>query len=352
MKNLLIFILTIIFPLSAIAAIPPEGLTIESVETATPEQIQDIAYALQSGKELAAQPVGDSGWVVEVLGKDYVREVEGLYQTWYLLDQLIGDYKDEGLGIADAAFFGAALDSANRDAEQKKNRVKVGQLLTALIRAHPNDQELLRAASAYRSFLSRNYMIFTQRQDFKQMYNDLGDMVFSASLGYPADIFDQYPDLLPFIRDTNLHQMVRLHGHKFGLSEAGEPYILYEGGPMPWSQIKEKVQVKKGQFVDHMYTTQGLAQGDPTTHIYVFKRDDPSKWGNRHIIEFVSYNPGGVSPHIWLRLKDDKGNIYSFGYYTDESWVQSWIHFFSPGIVPGQVYSPDPIELNIEDLDE
>ncbi len=210
--------------------------------------------------------------------------------------------------------------------------------------------------------------------------------------GFSEETFWTHPDLVDFIFKAHLHRHIThpYYNHTIDMqwritrrggevTAVKEPHLLFNGRQMPWTQIRNKIQIdgesrlysmdrgqkKRWTYLengftelkdDHFASPQPLRKLDQapvnsqiqivTTHAH--KTDwnlaDRVLEGTRHSFFRIVPGTGFSVRHPEIRM--EQGAVYSFG------WGTNWrdIDFFSPlSTLKGSWGSPDPWEFFKQD---
>jgi hypothetical protein len=167
----------------------------------------------------------------------------------------------------------------------------------------------------------------------------------AAKLGLPSRILQINPTFFTFACKNALHRYLYLYNHDLRWDDHDSSIqILFEGTYHNWANIEYQIkrlpddrQVMAGQ-----YSAQGIVNRSLTawTSLQPFLRalspasiEDPHNiskgtpvfithdWGNRYILDICSWileKPRLSGDHMWMRIKNPGGQIYSFGLYREK----------------------------------
>jgi len=161
--------------------------------------------------------------------------------------------------------------------------------------------------------------------------------------GLDRSIEARFPRFARAMLAARLDRALAFYGHTFGQTAQGEPTLLVEGKPVPWSELERRFtfEGRKVQAGDQEYTyfANGLEPWAPRN----FKKLRPMKVlpeaerPTTHQLEIVIHQ----RDHAWIRLLEPNGNVTSLGLLSSEGAAA---FNAMARTVRGEFSCPDPFE--------
>lgn len=159
---------------------------------------------------------------------------------------------------------------------------------------------------------------------------------------FASEVLDENPGFEAFAKANHLNAHQSFHGHEVKSDSQGKIQLLYSGTWVAWETVSQLVKFnKQGKMVDHAYTEDGIVMGGRETHIHLLKR--LKNYDGQARVEVV--NRTGMCPHVWIRLINQIGEVYTAGMFGPNPINSFWkfVKAFNPR--SGRVLSPDPFEI-------
>lgn len=215
------------------------------------------------------------------------------------------------------------------------------ELLRKLFQANPHDALLLSAIRTVseRPTLAAHNSIIEEKSKLHALID--------TTLGYPPGTLQSYRELDEFVEANNIAQLAQLYGQKFGTDKDG-PLLPYNGELHHWRDVLAVVDPNHAYgkaMQDYVYTLHGIEKGSYDSDIRLIKKGGEATYGNRYIIEVLSYPMPSDTARSWIRLYSPNGDVYSVGW----ALVPAHPNTFSEGPTPMMVkmISPAPEEQHI-----
>lgn len=166
----------------------------------------------------------------------------------------------------------------------------------------------------------------------------------AEKLDLPVALLDQHPDFAVIASQNYFHHHLNIHQHQILVDECGSPYLLFEGEYLPWSEIKQHLELSpEGVIQNYCYTFRGLVAGNPTAQLSIFKKTEEIP-ENGFALEILTYS-AKFPPHVWVRLINPEGEIVSAGFYPNHFFLSTREIMSALKPSKGKVYSPDFLEI-------
>lgn len=172
----------------------------------------------------------------------------------------------------------------------------------------------------------------------------------AEKLNLPVALLEQYPDFAVIASQNYFHRHLDIHQHQILVDELGSPYMLFEGEYLPWSEVKNHLELSPGgEILNYSYTFQGFVAGGQTTHLPIFKKTEMLP-ENGCALEILTYS-AKFPPHVWVRLINSEGEIVSAGFYPNHFFLSTMeiVNALKPS--KGKIYSPDFLEISTSPSD-
>ena len=170
--------------------------------------------------------------------------------------------------------------------------------------------------------------------------------------GLPPEVLRDYPDFAKLVLDARLHRVLQRTGSALTFTREGEPGLLVNGEPTPWSQLKERFKVENGELHADGVRWSYMARGLTPHHPEQWKVAQPYRIlpeGQRpkdYVFQIATRDKAKLQDHVlgthtWIRVIAPTGEVYSMGAGLDPRTLGP----YKLSTAAGGIYCPDPNEF-------